>query len=210
MQRIRTAVFPVAGRGTRFLPATKASPKEMLPIVDKPLIQYAVDEALAAGAERLDLRHRLHQARDRGPFRHRRRARAPARRVGQARAAVLGAQRRAGERHLYLHPPGRAARSRSCGAVRQTGGRRRAVLRAPRRRLDLQRRSLPEADECSISRSMARACSASKPCRPTRRAATASSRPKRTSPARSASRGLSKSRSPRTRHRILPSSGAIS
>jgi len=50
---IRTAVFPVAGRGTRFLPATKASPKEMLPIVDKPLIQYAAEEALAAGATRL-------------------------------------------------------------------------------------------------------------------------------------------------------------
>jgi UTP--glucose-1-phosphate uridylyltransferase len=50
---IRTAVFPVAGRGTRFLPATKASPKEMLPVVDKPLIQYAVEEALAAGAQRL-------------------------------------------------------------------------------------------------------------------------------------------------------------
>lgn len=48
---IRTAVFPVAGRGTRFLPATKANPKEMLPIVDKPLIQYAVEEALEAGAE---------------------------------------------------------------------------------------------------------------------------------------------------------------
>ncbi len=46
---IRFAVFPVAGRGTRFLPATKASPKEMLPIVDKPLIQYAVEEAAAAG-----------------------------------------------------------------------------------------------------------------------------------------------------------------
>jgi UTP--glucose-1-phosphate uridylyltransferase len=46
-------VFPVAGRGTRFLPATKASPKEMLPVVDKPLIQYAVEEALAAGAQRL-------------------------------------------------------------------------------------------------------------------------------------------------------------
>jgi UTP--glucose-1-phosphate uridylyltransferase len=46
-------VFPVAGRGTRFLPATKASPKEMLPVVDKPLIQYAVEEALAAGARRL-------------------------------------------------------------------------------------------------------------------------------------------------------------
>ena len=50
---IRTAVFPVAGRGTRFLPATKASPKEILPVVDKPLIQYAVEEALAAGAENL-------------------------------------------------------------------------------------------------------------------------------------------------------------
>ncbi len=50
---VRTCVFPVAGRGTRFLPATKASPKEMLPIVDKPLIQYAVEEALAAGADTL-------------------------------------------------------------------------------------------------------------------------------------------------------------
>lgn len=49
MTRIRKAVFPVAGLGTRFLPATKASPKEMLPIVDKPLIQYAVEEAAAAG-----------------------------------------------------------------------------------------------------------------------------------------------------------------
>jgi UTP--glucose-1-phosphate uridylyltransferase len=52
-KNVRTAVFPVAGRGTRFLPATKASPKEMLPIVDKPLIQYAVEEALEAGAKRL-------------------------------------------------------------------------------------------------------------------------------------------------------------
>jgi UTP--glucose-1-phosphate uridylyltransferase len=49
MIRIRKAVFPVAGLGTRFLPVTKASPKEMLPIVDKPLIQYAVEEAAAAG-----------------------------------------------------------------------------------------------------------------------------------------------------------------
>ena len=49
MQKITKAVFPVAGLGTRFLPATKASPKEMLPIVDKPLIQYAVEEAVDAG-----------------------------------------------------------------------------------------------------------------------------------------------------------------
>jgi UTP--glucose-1-phosphate uridylyltransferase len=48
-QAVRKAVFPVAGLGTRFLPATKASPKEMLPVVDKPLIQYAVEEAAAAG-----------------------------------------------------------------------------------------------------------------------------------------------------------------
>ncbi|SDF70965.1 MULTISPECIES: UTP--glucose-1-phosphate uridylyltransferase GalU [unclassified Duganella] len=49
MSKIRKAVFPVAGLGSRFLPATKAQPKEMLPIVDKPLIQYAVEEAVAAG-----------------------------------------------------------------------------------------------------------------------------------------------------------------
>lgn len=53
VQTVKAAVFPVAGRGTRFLPATKASPKEMLPIVDKPLIQYAVEEAIAAGATKL-------------------------------------------------------------------------------------------------------------------------------------------------------------
>src|SRR6478672_105844 len=49
MAKVTKAVFPVAGLGTRFLPATKASPKEMLPVVDKPLIQYAVEEAVAAG-----------------------------------------------------------------------------------------------------------------------------------------------------------------
>ena len=49
MKRVRKCVFPVAGMGSRFLPATKASPKEMMPIVDKPLIQYAVEEAVAAG-----------------------------------------------------------------------------------------------------------------------------------------------------------------
>ncbi len=53
MTRIRKAVFPVAGLGTRFLPATKTVPKEMLPIVDKPLIQYAVDEAIEAGCDTL-------------------------------------------------------------------------------------------------------------------------------------------------------------
>jgi len=53
MEKIRKAVFPVAGLGTRFLPATKASPKEMLPVVDKPLIQYAAEEAEDAGVDQL-------------------------------------------------------------------------------------------------------------------------------------------------------------
>lgn len=54
MQRsVRTVIFPVAGLGTRFLPATKATPKELLPVLDTPLIQYAIDEAQAAGIERM-------------------------------------------------------------------------------------------------------------------------------------------------------------
>lgn len=53
IQRVRKAVFPVGGLGTRFLPATKALPKEMLPVVDRPLIQYAVDEAIEAGIEQM-------------------------------------------------------------------------------------------------------------------------------------------------------------
>ena len=50
---VRHAIFPVAGLGTRFLPATKALPKEMLPVVDKPLVQYAVEEAYAAGIRQM-------------------------------------------------------------------------------------------------------------------------------------------------------------
>lgn len=53
MKKINKAIFPIAGLGTRFLPATKASPKEMLPVVDKPLIQYAVEEAYAAGIRQM-------------------------------------------------------------------------------------------------------------------------------------------------------------
>ena len=51
--KVRKAVFPVGGLGTRFLPATKSIPKEMFPVVDTPLIQYAVDEALASGIEEI-------------------------------------------------------------------------------------------------------------------------------------------------------------
>ncbi|MFW8644372.1 sugar phosphate nucleotidyltransferase [Rhizobium beringeri] len=68
--KVRKAVFPVAGLGTRFLPATKAVPKEMLTVVDKPIIQYVVDEAIEAGIEHLVFRHRTQQARHRRLFRH--------------------------------------------------------------------------------------------------------------------------------------------
>ena len=53
MKKVKKAVIPVAGLGTRFLPATKAVPKEMLPVVDRPVIQYAVDEAYDAGIEHI-------------------------------------------------------------------------------------------------------------------------------------------------------------
>jgi len=51
--KVKKAVFPVAGMGTRFLPATKSSPKEMLPLIDKPLVQYVVEEAVDSGIEQI-------------------------------------------------------------------------------------------------------------------------------------------------------------
>ena len=80
MQKVRVAVFPAAGLGTRFLPATKAQPKEMLPLVDRPLIQYVVEEARAAGIERIVIVTGPRQERHRGPFRRLPRARGDARR----------------------------------------------------------------------------------------------------------------------------------
>ena len=87
---IRKAVFPVAGLGTRFLPATKAAPKEMLPVVDKPLIQYAVEEAYSAG-----VRHMIfvtgRSKRAIEAFRHRLRTRNRTGKRAQRRAAPTGA-----------------------------------------------------------------------------------------------------------------------
>ena len=76
---INKAMFPVAGLGTRFLPATKAQPKEMLPVVDKPLIQYAVEEAYAAGIRDMIFVTGRNKRADRRPLRHRLRARKRAR-----------------------------------------------------------------------------------------------------------------------------------
>jgi UTP--glucose-1-phosphate uridylyltransferase len=116
---IRSAVFPVAGRGTRFLPATKASPKEMLPVVDKPLIQYAVEEALAAGARNLVFitgasKRAIEDHFDSDPGTR------EAARVAQGKSELLAsaAQRAAVLCLLHLHPPARAAGPGPRGAVR--------------------------------------------------------------------------------------------
>ena len=114
------------------------------------------------------------EASHRGSFRHRHRARAAAGRVRQARPARARAPHRPAGGNLYFRAPGRAARPRPRGAVREAGRRRRAVLRASRRRSDLQRRSVASRRCVSTSTSTERACSESKPCRRIRRAATAS------------------------------------
>ena len=103
MKPVRKAVFPVAGLGTRFLPATKAMPKEMLPVVDKPLIQYAVEEAAAAGITQMIFitgrsKRSIADHFDRAPE-----LRGRARGKGQVRAARSGTQHFARHRELHLH-----------------------------------------------------------------------------------------------------------
>ena len=146
MKPIRKAVFPVAGLGTRFLPATKAMPKEMLPVVDRPLIQHVVDEARQAGIEhfifvtgrnkgviedhfdrQFELEMTLPSASAQGP-----------------RAAGAGP---AGRRHRELHAPAGAARPRPRGVVRARIGRQRAVRAAAARRAGEARARLPRADD---------------------------------------------------------------
>ena len=140
---VTKAVFPVAGMGTRFLPATKASPKEMLPVVDKPLIQYAVEEAVAAGIthmvfitgrnkraieDHFDKAYEL-ETELKGRNRH--------------KLLDAGAGHRAQARDLHLRAPVRGAGAGARGAVRQGRPGRRAVRRDPGRRPD--RRSGPGA-----------------------------------------------------------------
>ena len=142
----RTAIFPVAGLGTRFLPATKAMPKEMLPVVDKPLIQYAVEEAKAAGIEQFifvtgrgksaiedhfDLGLELNETlRQRG-------------KKAELESVDGHGPRR---RRDHLRAPAAAAGPRPRGLVRPPPGRRRAGGRAAAGRSDPGRDALPEAD----------------------------------------------------------------
>ena len=145
-QRIRKAVFPVAGLGTRFLPATKAMPKEMLPVVDKPLIHYAVEEAKAAGIEQFFfVTSRAKGAID-DYFDRAFELEATLSERGKndlvAELEITAA--RAGANCLY--PPADTTRARSCGVVRARSCRRRAVCRSARGRFDGLRHAVSGAD----------------------------------------------------------------
>ncbi len=142
MKKITKAVFPVAGLGSRFLPATKASPKEMLPIVDKPLIQYAVEEAAAAGiTDMIFVTGRNKRAiEDHFDKAYELEAELAAR--NKTELLRDGAAASPPGHQLHLHPPGRGARARAMRCCARARGRRRAVRRAARRRPD-RRASVP-------------------------------------------------------------------
>ena len=137
-RRIRKAVFPVAGLGTRFLPATKTVPKEMLPIIDRPLIQYAVDEAVEAGCDTLVFvtnryKHAVADYFDKAYELEQKLERAGKTEQLELIRNVLPQGRARRVRH-----PGRSAGPGPCGAVRQAGDRRRAVCGAAAGRPDLE------------------------------------------------------------------------
>ena len=143
--RVRKAVFPVAGLGTRLLPATKSIPKEMITIVDRPLIQYAVDEAREAGIEQLIFVTGRGKSSLVDYFDHGLRARDDDAASGQE-------PRRRSSRptpsfgEVVTRPPAAAARPRPCGVVRAPHRRRRAVRGAASRRADGRKAQLPRAD----------------------------------------------------------------
>ena len=132
MTYVRKAVIPAAGLGTRFLPATKAQPKEMLPVVDKPAIQYVVEEAVRSGIDDILIITGPRQEGHRGPLRPQRGARGRPPRQGQGLAARRGARPRQPRRHP-LRAPGRGARPRPRGRHRPQA-RRRPALRGDARR----------------------------------------------------------------------------
>ena len=133
--RVRKAVFPVAGFGTRFLPATKAQPKEMLPLVDKPVIQYGVEEAVASGIDNII----LVTSRGKSAIEDHFDVSAELESFLESRNKkdLLEEVRRiSASRRVVLHPPGRSPGPRPRGARRPRPGRRRAVRRRASRRCD--------------------------------------------------------------------------
>ncbi len=110
MKPVRKAVFPVAGFGTRFLPATKAMPKELLPIVDKPLIQYAAEEAIAAGIDTLIFVTGRNKRAIEDHFDSNQELEAALRAQGQERASRHGTKHSPTGRRMHFRPPAGTAR----------------------------------------------------------------------------------------------------
>ena len=142
--RIRKAVFPVAGLGTRLLPATKSIPKEMITIVDRPLIQYAVDEAREAGIEELIFvtgrASRPWSTISTRPTSWKRRSR------GRARASTCWSRPTPVSARSSKRAAAAAAGAGTRGLVRAAHYRRRAVRGAAPRRADGRQAQLPRAD----------------------------------------------------------------
>ena len=143
---VKHAIFPVAGLGTRFLPATKALPKEMLPIVDKPLVQYAVEEAYAAGIRQMIFVTGRHKRAIEDHFDLTFELEDALEKSSKAELLAIGARGQAGRHGLRLRPPGQGARPRPCGAVRPPGRRRPSLRRGPARRPDDRHAADPGAD----------------------------------------------------------------
>ena len=138
-QRVRKAVLPVAGLGTRFLPATKAMPKEMLTVVDRPLIQYAVEECLAAGIEEFVFVTGRNKSAIEDHFDAAYELEATLEAARQKKAELKQTQDATIKPgNADLHPPAEAARPRPRRVVRAPLDRRRALRRAAARRADDQ------------------------------------------------------------------------
>ncbi len=133
--KVTKAVFPVAGLGSRFLPVTKASPKEMLPIVDKPLIQFAVEEAAAAGITDMVFINGRNKRAIEDHFDKAYELETELAAAQQEASSWKSVQGRAAARHqLHLHPAGRGAGPGTRRALRRAGHRRGALRGAARRR----------------------------------------------------------------------------
>ena len=143
---VRHAIFPVAGLGTRFLPATKALPKEMLPVVDKPLMQYAVEEAYAAGVREMIFVTSRHKRAIEDHFDRTFELEDALEKSRQGRAARRRSRRQARRHGVRLRPPAAGARPRPRRAVRSPPRRRPSVRRPPARRPDDRHAADPGAD----------------------------------------------------------------
>ena len=162
-QPIRKAVFPAAGLGTRFLPATKAQPKEMLPLVDKPIIQYGVEEAVASGVDNII----LVTGRGKNAIEDHFDVSVELETFLEARGKkeLLAEIRKISNLiNVCLRPPGRAARPRPRRAGHPDSRRRRAVRRDPRRRRDRRGSAGAAADDRRVRRGGRARCSRSSGC----------------------------------------------